>query len=626
VPTERRARFAIGLPGARVAAASAAAAFAAAVVTAAALAATPPGVAAPAPTTPSHVAAPAPTTPPRAPAPAPTTPPRAAAPAPPAPTTTPATDLGVQYVNVAAAAGVTIPNAGGSLEKKTINETVGNGVCIADVDGDGFVDLFIPSGLALPGDTRQPAPKSALYRRKGDLLYEEIGAQAGVALDGYWAQGCVFADYDDDGRADLFVTGFGRYYLFRNLGGLRFEDVTQAAGLAGGRGWSTGAAFGDYDRDGRIDLYVSHYVDYDQNAPPLPKAGSNPNCFFRGFPVMCGPRGLKPQMGRLFHNEGGRFKDVSAVAGMVQSGLFYGLGAAWSDLDNDGDPDLYVATDSTPNLLYRNEGGGRFTEIGTPSGAAFSEEGRSQASMGVAAGDLDHDGLDELFVTNFSHDYDTLYHNEGGLYFSDVSLIAGIGSASTMATLGWGDAFLDVDNDGWRDIFLANGHVYPGIDALNIGTTWKETSQIFRNLGGMRFTEVTAQAGPAFKETHSARGAAVADLDNDGDPDIVVNNMDEPPSLLRNDGGNRRHWIGLRLAGGAKNRGAIGARVTLIAGTVRQVLEVQAGGSHNSGSDPRLLFGLGDAPGPVRAEVRWPSGRKSAFPGLAVDRYHDLAE
>ncbi len=542
------------------------------------------------------------------------------------PAATPASDFGVQYVNVAPAAGLTIPNAGGSLEKKTINETVGNGVCVADVDGDGFLDLYIPNGLALPGDTRQPPPRSALFRRRGDLAYEEVGAKAGVALGGYWAQGCVFADYDDDGRADLLVTGFGRYYLFRNLGGLKFEDVTQAAGLAGGRGWSTGAAFGDYDRDGRLDLYVSHYVDYDQNSEPLPKAGSNANCFFRGFPVMCGPRGLKPQMGRLFHNEGGRFKDVSAAAGMVQSGIYYGLGAVWSDLDNDGDPDLYVATDSTPNLLYRNEGGGRFTEIGTPSGAAFSEEGRSQASMGVAAGDLDRDGLDELFVTNFSHDYDTLYHNEGGLYFSDVSLIAGIGSATTMATLGWGDAFLDVDNDGWRDIFLANGHVYPGIDALNIGTTWKEQNQVFRNLGGMRFTEVTAQAGPGFKETHTARGAAVADLDNDGDPDIVVNNMDEPPSLLRNDGGNRRHWIGLRLSGAARNRGAVGARVTLIAGSVRQVLEVQAGGSHNSGGDPRLLFGLGDAPGPVRAEVRWPSGKKSVFPGLPVDRYHDLAE
>jgi hypothetical protein len=554
----------------------------------------------------------------------------AAAPGPPpatapAPTPAAASGFGVQFVNVAAAAGLVIPNAGGSLEKRTINETVGNGVCVADVDGDGWLDLYIPNGLAPAGDTRQPPPRSALYRRRADLAYEEIGAKAGVALGGFWAQGCVFADYDDDGRADLFVTGFGRYYLFRNLGGMRFEDVTQAAGLAGGRGWSTGAAFGDYDRDGRIDLYVSHYVDYDQSSPPLPKAGSDANCFYRGFPVMCGPRGLKPQMGRLFHNEGGRFRDVSVAAGMLQTGIYYGLGAVWSDLDNDGDADLYVATDSTPNLLYRNDGGGRFTEIGTPSGAAFSEEGRSQASMGVAAGDLDRDGLDELFVTNFSHDYATLYHNEGGLYFSDVSLVAGIG-APTMPTLGWGDAFLDADNDGWRDIFLANGHVYPGIDALNIGTTWKQPNQLFRNLGGMRFTDVTAVAGPAFQEMHSARGAAVADLDNDGDPDIVVNNIDEPPSLLRNDGGNRRHWIGLRLKGATRNRGAVGARVTLIAGGVRQVLEVQAGGSHNSGSDTRLLFGLADAGGPVRAEVRWPSGKKSMFAELAVDRYHDLAE
>ena len=531
----------------------------------------------------------------------------------------------VRYVNIGRQAGLLLVNACGNHDKGTINETVGNGACLADIDDDGHLDIFAPNGLTGPANPRDPPPRSGLYRSRGDLTYEEIGARAGVALAGYWAQGCVFGDYDDDGRVDLFVTGFGRYYMFRNLGGLRFEDATARAGLQGGRGWSTGAAFADYDLDGRIDLYVSHYVDYDQNSPPLPKAGSAANCMYRGFPVMCGPRGLKPQMGRLFHNDGGRFRDVSAAAGMVREGMYYGLGAVWSDLDNDGDQDLYVATDSTPNLLYRNDGRGRFTEIGTISGAAFNEEGRGQASMGVAAGDVDNDGLMDLAVTNFSHDYSTLYHNEGGLFFADIALSSGLGPA-TMAALSWGIAFIDHDNDGRRDIFIANGHVYPGIDSLNIGTTWKQQNQLFRNEGSLRFREVTNAAGPGLLEHHSARGAAFGDLDNDGDIDVVVINMDETPSLLRNDGGNARHWIGFRLAGGPRNRGAIGARVGVTAGALRLTGEVQAGASHNSSNDQRVLFGLGAETGPVRAEIRWPAGRVQTLTGLAIDRYHVVRE
>jgi hypothetical protein len=372
-------------------------------------------------------------------------------------------------------------------------------------------------------------------------------------------------------------------------------------------------------------LYVSHYVEYDQYSPPLPKTGSATNCMYRGFPVMCGPRGLKPQMGRLFHNDGGRFRDVGAAAGMLQQGIYYGLGAVWSDLDNDGDPDLYVATDSTPNLLYRNDGKGRFAEIGTISGAAFNEEGRGQASMGVAAGDIDNDGLVDLAVTNFSHDYSTLYHNEGGLFFADIALSSGIGSA-TMASLSWGIAFIDYDNDGRRDVFISNGHVYPGIDPLNIGTTWKQQNQLFRNEGNLRFREVTNAAGPGLLERHSARGAAFGDLDNDGDIDVVAINMDESPSLLRNDGGSARHWIGFRLAGGARNRGAIGARVSVTAGSLRQIGEVQAGASHNSSNDQRVLFGLGAENGPIRAEIRWPTGRVQTLTGLAINRYHVLSE
>ncbi len=530
-----------------------------------------------------------------------------------------------RFVNVARQAGITLVNVSGEIQKTTINETVGNGVCLDDIDGDGRIDLFLPNGSRARPFAAGEEPRSALYRNRGDGTFEDVTEKAGVASRGYWAQGCVFADYDDDGRVDLLLTGFGRYILYRNLGDGRFRDVTAAAGLQG-RGWSTGAAFGDYDGDGRIDLYISHYVDYDASSPPLPRPGSLKNCFYKGAPVICGPGGLKPSAGRLFHNEGnGRFRDVTAAAGLVTEPTAYGLGAVWSDLDQDGDLDLYVANDTTPNWLYRNDGRGHFTEIGAVSGAAFSEEGRAQSGMGVDTGDYDNDGLYDLIVTNFSHDYTTLRHNDGRLMFTDVSMLSGIGAA-TLPTLGWGVGFLDYDDDGRQDLFIANGHVFSDIDARNLGTTWKERSQLFHNDGGGRFHECGPEAGPALQELHSARGAAFGDLDDDGDIDIVVNNMDEMPSLLRNDGGNSRHWIGFRLLGSRRNRGAVGARLTLTAGPLRQTKEVHAGSSHNSSSDPRLLFGLGDATRVDTIEIRWPSGRLQTVSPLPIDRYHVVRE
>ena len=555
-----------------------------------------------------------------------------AAPAPDAPVpraaNTPAAAAPVpRFVDVAREAGLTLTNVSGEPEKFTINETVGNGICLEDVDGDGLLDIFIPNGSRATPAPPQENPRSALYRNRGDGTFEDVTTRAGVGSPGYWAQGCVFGDYDDDGKADLFLTGFGRYILYRNLGGGRFQDVTAAAGLSGGRGWSTGAAFGDYDADGRIDLYVSHYVDYDAGSPPLPRPGPKgpENCMYRGFPVICGPRGLKPQIGRLFHNEGGRFKDVTQAAGLRTDPFGYGLGAVWTDLDLDGDLDLYVANDSTPHYLYRNDGKGHFTEIGTISGTAFNEDGLPQAGMGVDSGDYDNDGLPDLVVTNFSHDYSTLYHNEGGMLFLDQSMLSGFGPP-TLPTLGWGVGFIDYDNDGLKDIFLANGHVYPGVDRFNLGTTWKEHNQLFHNEGNGRFKEVTTSAGPAFQALHSARGAAFGDLDNDGDVDIVVNNIDEPPSLLRNDTAAGRHWIGFRLLGAPRNRGAIGARVTVVAGALRQMIEIHAGSSHNSSNDPRPRFGLGAAAAPERIEIRWPDGRTQTLTGLAADRYHTLRE
>jgi hypothetical protein len=531
----------------------------------------------------------------------------------------------VTFVNAAAASGLTLTNRTGSPEKATINETVGNGVCLSDVDNDGFVDVFLPNGQTSLRPAPGEAAASALYRNRGNGTFEEITGKAGVAALGYWAQGCVFGDYDDDGLVDLLVTGFGRNILYHNAGQGRFKDVTSMAGFVTG-GWTTGAAFGDYDGDGRIDLYISSYVDFDASSPPLPLPGSAPNCTYRGFPVMCGPRGLKPGLGRLYHNEGGgRFKDVTRSAGLLTVPTGYGLGAIWTDLDLDGDLDLYVANDSTQHLLYHNDGGGRFTEVGTMAGVAYSEDGRAQAGMGVDSADYDNDGRFDLIVTNFSHDYSTLYHNEGDLFFLDVSMSSGFGPP-TMMTLGWGIGFIDYDNDGRRDIFQANGHIYPGIDRYNLGTTWREPCQIFHNEGEGRFRDAGAESGPAFREKHSTRGAAFGDLDNDGDVDIVVNNIDEPPGFLRNDGGNANHWIGFHLVGARRNRGAIGARVTVQAGALRQVSEVHAGGSHNSSSDPRLLFGLGSAGAVDRVQVWWPGGKAQTLTGLGADRYHTIRQ
>ena len=536
------------------------------------------------------------------------------------PPAAPAATAPVTFVDIARQAGVALLNQSGSKEKDTINETVGNGVCLGDFDGDGALDIFLPNGQPRGGGKAS----SALYRARGDGTFEDRTASSGTGLMGYWAQGCAAADYDADGRLDLFVTGFGRYWMLKQTGPLKFSDVTASAGLGGGRGWSTGAAFADYDRDGLVDLYVSHYVDFDQNSPPLPPAGSSPNCSYRGYPVMCGPRGLTPQAGRLFQNlGGGRFRDVTTATGMKAAYPGYGLGAVWTDLDDDGDLDLFVASDSTPNYLFRNDGG-RFKDIATTSGVAYAEDGRTQASMGVDSGDYDNDGRFDLVTTNFSHDYTTVYHNEGGMLFLDVALESGIGPA-TMPSLGWGVHFLDFDGDGRRDLFEANGHVYPGIDALNLGTSWTQANQLFRNEGGGRFRDVSATAGPAFQEKHSARGSAVGDLDNDGDPDLVINNMDAVPSILRNEAPQHR-WIGFRLEGAGGNRAAIGAKVTILGGPLRQMDEVRAGSSHNSSSDPRLLFGLGAFPGPVKIEVRWPTGRKQTFDNLSPGRYHTLKE
>ncbi len=541
----------------------------------------------------------------------------------PAPGAVPAPQSAPRFVNAARDAGLTLLNVTGEIQKTTIDETIGNGVCLYDVDGDERIDVFIPNGSRSSPFPPGQEPRSALYRNRGDGTFEDVTARAGVGSQGYWAQGCVFGDYDDDGRPDLFLTGIGRYILYRNLGGGRFQDVTASSGLKG-RGWSTGAAFGDYDGDGRLDLYVSHYVQYDDSSPPLPRPGSLKNCFYKGTPVICGPGGLKQSAGRLFHNEGkGLFKDVTRAAGLVTEPSGYGLGVVWSDLDLDGDLDLHVANDTTPNWLYRNDGRGRFTEIGAVSGAAFSEDGRAQSGMGVASGDYDNDGLFDLMVTNFSHDYSTLRHNDGSLQFTDVSMISGVGVA-TLPYLGWGTGFPDYDNDGRADLFIANGHVFPNIDAKRLGTTWKQPSQLFHNEGNGRFREVTGQAGPAFQELHSARGAAFGDLDDDGDVDIVVNNIDEPPGLLRNDGGNASSWIGFRLLGANRNRGAVGARVTVVSGPLRQVKEIQAGSSHNSSNDPRLLFGLGAASAVDSVEIRWPSGRVQSLDSLEMNRYHTI--
>jgi hypothetical protein len=500
--------------------------------------------------------------------------------------------------------------SGGTPEKRFIVESLGGGVALLDYDHDGWLDIYLINGMtydALSG--KAEPPHAALFHNNHDGTFTNVGAQAGVTND-RWGVGVAVGDYDNDGWPDLYVTNVNGNRLYHNNHDGTFTDVAVKAGVALGV-WSTGPTFGDYDGDGRLDLFVPGYAAYDFSKPPA--SGSDQvtsnNCRFRGVSVFCGPRGLRGEHDYLFHNNGdGTFTDVSRKAGVDDAPGYYGLTSLFVDLDGDGRPDLLVANDSTPNYLYRNKGDGTFEDVSFESGYAVNGDGRPTASMGIAVGDVRNDGTLDIVNTDFSDDYDVFYRNVGPLTFQDAAREAGIAEI-TIPFLGWGIGFLDFDNDGWKDLFIANGHVYPQVDQHDWGTSFAQRPLLFRNRRDGKFIPVPAVKGTGLATLLTARGAAFGDLFNDGRIDVVINNLDRPPTLLRNVDPGRHHWIEFSLVGGPESpRDAIGATVCLTAGGIRQRGDVLSGGSFASSSDPRVHFGLGDEAAIQKLEVHWPDG------------------
>jgi hypothetical protein len=527
------------------------------------------------------------------------------------------------FTDIAASAGIRFQHTSGSPEKNYIFEAKGGGVCLLDYDNDGLLDIYFVNGSTLEDLRAGVAHPGALYRANGNGTYSDVTEAAGVAGRG-WGMGCAVGDYDNDGWPDLYVLGLTGNVLYRNEHGRRFADATAAAGLGGGR-WSTSAAFFDYDRDGDLDLYVANNIQVDvQRTPPsLP----GPECNYRGTRVMCGPRNLTGAPDALYRNNGdGTFTDVTSAAGVLEERPAYGLGVAVGDFDNDGWPDIYVANDSMPSYLYRNRKNGTFEEVALLAGVAVSDDGMEQAGMGTDFGDYDNDGWLDITKSNFAFESNNLYHNEhDGRFVDKASGAAGI-AVPTYPLVGWGTKFLDYDNDGWKDLVVANGHVYPHLRRSPPGgETYEQRRLLFRNLGDGRFADVSHDSGPGLREERSSRGLAVGDLDNDGDLDIVIVNLDGTPSILRNDGGNARHWLTLKLHGTASNRFGIGARVEARAGSLVQTAEATTSGSIFSASDPRVHFGLGDAT-QADIEIRWPSGGVQTLKGVPADQIVEVDE
>ena len=529
----------------------------------------------------------------------------------------------VDFRDVAVQAGLTALNVtGGADRKKYILESTGAGVAIFDFDNDGLPDVFLVNGTTLDGKGPGENSTSHLYRNLGNLRFEDVTAKSGLGRTG-WGQGACVGDYDNDGRRDLFVTYYGHSVLYHNEGGGVFRDVTKEAGLSSGAvRWDTGCTFVDTDLDGKLDLVVTSYLEFDRTRIPDP--GADSNCRWKGMPVFCGPRGLPPGRTYLFHNQGaGRFEDVSALSGIGQPQGCYGFTVTAADFDNDGYPDLYVACDSRASLLYHNRRNGTFEETGILSGAALNEDGQEQAGMGVAVADYDEDGWDDILKTNFSEDTPNLYHNSKDGSFLDEVYSAGLGVRNQF--LGWGALFLDVDHDGRKDILLVNGHVFPEVDRLPGGARYREQRLLFWNVGGGRFKDLSDSAGPGISAAWSSRGAASGDLDNDGSLEVVINNSSDRPSLLKNFG-TKKNWLLVELRGVKCNRDALGARAWVYVGERRISGEVQGGSSFLSQSDSRLHFGVGDAAGYSRIEVKWPGGATETFSGGPANRIVHLEQ
>ncbi|HUY80989.1 MAG TPA: CRTAC1 family protein [Acidobacteriaceae bacterium] len=516
----------------------------------------------------------------------------------------------------------------GTPQKKFIIEANGSGVCLLDYNNDGWLDIYLVNGStydALSGKTTPP--HAALFRNNHDGTFTNVAKFAGVTND-RWGFGCAVGDYNNDGWPDIYVTNFGKNRLYRNNHNGTFTDVAEKAGVTLGN-WSTGPTWGDYDGDGRLDLFVPGYIHYDMANPPIPgsKQVGYSFCNYRGAPVMCGPRGLEGESDHLFHNNGdGTFTDVSVKAGVSDPNKFYGFSSAFVDLNNDGKVDLVVSDDSTPNYLYINKGNGTFEDDSYASGFALNQDGREVAAMGLAIGDYDNTGWDDLLVSDFSDDYDVLYHNDGQANFSDVSYPMGI-AKETIPFLGWGTGFIDYDNDGWKDLFVANGHVYPGVDKHDWGTSFAQRPLLFHNLNGKKFVVVPPVEGTGLAITTPARGAAFGDLFNNGKIDVVINPLSGHAILLRNVDNDHNHWVELKLVGGPKGpRDAIGATVYLTANGIRQRGDVISGGSYMSSNDQRVHFGLGSATKVTKLEIHWPGGDVESVHLPAIDRIFTITQ
>lgn len=531
--------------------------------------------------------------------------------------------LGVNFVNMAKEAGLkTTTIFGGEHRNKYLLETTGCGVAFYDYDNDGWLDIFLVNGTRLQGFPKGQEPINRLFKNNRDGTFSDVTLKAGLAHSG-WGQGCCIGDYDNDGYEDLFVAYFGKNVLYHNNGDGTFTDVSEKAGVAGtGKLWSTGCSFVDYDRDGKLDLFVANYIDLDLATAPVPESGP---CLYKGVMVACGPPGMNGTKNILYHNNGdGTFKDVSEATGIATANGTYGLGVLTGDFDNDGWPDIYVANDSTASALYQNLKNGKFTDIAVEAGCALSADGKPQAGMGVSAADYDLDGNLDIVKTNFAGDTPSLYRNLGGASFEDVTFPAGLGKHTQF--LGWGCGFFDFDNDGWPDILICNGHVYPEVEQLRTEAGYSQRKLLYKNLRNGRFDDVSEAGGPGISDPTASRGCAFGDFDNDGDIDFVVNCVNQAPQLVRCDSSTGNNWIKVRTIGTKSNRSGIGARLKCVVqmpGQTKphpQIDEVRSGGGYFAQSDLRVHFGLGKATKVDFLEIRWPSGTVDTLKDLGVNQ------